>query len=397
MPETWWWARRVPASRSAASRRERGKAWVADATIYRVRHVVLHRSSFPRKACVRLQMMSTLRGWRSPWAVTRLCWGSPNCGGCVLKGDTQPKLTPLPQDWPADACNPPHGEGERSSKGGSPPHRTPHQAGAGSGCFTCGANETGGGGSPGKSRSSFYNQMMLLLPSFCTCADSGVGSTACSQNRPRDPPGCALGDVFAWRSAASQTRAQGRGVRRSPAKPHYRVTVLPSSAGIVARSGRGTLWPAGSGQGEVEDPSLLRAAGAGAFGSGETWKDVGEAQPSEAGQEGLEWRTGDVLFETNLASLEPPCPPRPVARRRAPLALGRVWRGGEWAPPAGKPQPAPLPWPSRVRPPGRQPQGIWTPEVFGSGPAAALAQLLGLRGLLAAVGWERVELTAWLL
>lgn len=85
---------------------------------------------------------------------------------------------------------------------------------------------------------------------------------------------------------------------------------------------------------------------------------------------------------------------RPVARRAAPLALGRVWRGGEWAPPAGKPQPAPLPRPSRVGPPGRQPQGIWTPEVFGSGPAAAPAQPLGLRGLLAAVGWERVELTS---
>lgn len=70
------------------------------------------------------------------------------------------------------------------------------------------------------------------------------------------------------------------------------------------------------------------------------------------------------------------------------LAPGRVPRGCEWAPPAGNPQPASLPWPSRVGPQGRQPQGIWTPEAFGSGPAAAPAQLLGLRGLLAAGGGE---------
>lgn len=148
---------------------------------------------------------------------------------------------------------------------------------------------------------------------------------------------------------------------------------------MVARSGWGTLWSPGSGRGKVENPSLLRAVGAGAFGSGETWKEVGEAQPSEVGKEGLERRDGDVLFEANLGNLEPPCPPRPVARGSAPLALGRVRRGCERAPPAGKPQPASPPWPSRVGPRGRQPQGIWTPEDFGGGPAAAPAQLRGLR------------------
>lgn len=80
---------------------------------------------FPRKACVRLQMMSSLRGWRSPWAPKRLCWGSHHCGACVLKGDLQPKLTPLPQDWTVDPCKQPHREGDPSSKRGMTPLHPP--------------------------------------------------------------------------------------------------------------------------------------------------------------------------------------------------------------------------------------------------------------------------------
>lgn len=155
-------------------------------------------------------------------------------------------------------CNPPHREGEPSSKGSlthTPLHPPP--ARTGSGYFACGANETRGGGRPGRSCSSFYNQMMPLLPSFCTCADS----TACSQNWPGASRGCFLGDVSAWRNAASQPGTQGCGVRRSTAKPRYRVAGLPTSAGVLARSGWGTLGSAGSGQGKVENPPWSEQSG----------------------------------------------------------------------------------------------------------------------------------------